>query len=185
MPLVTEALRELVVSTLSAACNLDAQTIDLQTGRPFDKRGFRAAISGQAAYYDNNRSYAPRLAGLISNTWGDFGILVSGAYSKRKAQEDGYSDTSQSDYSDALNGFCGVAVDDPNQAGSQVINTPIPFVNTLSGSGNRPPNQCFSGLPSNAGIVHTLAAFSSHGGGESSASMPASRNGRGVPGNTA
>ena len=127
-----------------------AATIDLQTGRPFDKRGFRAAISGQAAYYDNNRSFAPRLAGLISNTWGDFGILVSGAYSKRKAQEDGYSDTSQSDYSDALNGFCGVAVDDPNQAGSQVINTPIPFVNTLSGSGNRPANQCFSGLPSNA-----------------------------------
>jgi acyl carrier protein len=32
MPLVTEALPELVVSTLSAACNLDAQTIDLQTG---------------------------------------------------------------------------------------------------------------------------------------------------------
>jgi len=39
-------------------------------------------------------------------------------------------------------------VDDPNQAGSQVINTPIPYVNALSGSGNRPANQCFSGLPS-------------------------------------
>jgi iron complex outermembrane receptor protein len=74
--------------------------------------------------------------------------LISGAYSRRKAQEDGYSDTSQSDYSDALNGFCGLAVDDPNQAGSQVINTAIPFVNTLSGSGNRPANQCFSGKAS-------------------------------------
>jgi len=125
-----------------------AATIDLQTARPFDKPGFRAAISAQGAYYDINKTAAPRIAGLISDTFGDFGILVSGAYSTRKAQEDGYSDTSQSDYSDANNGFCGLAVDDPNQPGSQVINTPIPYVNTLSGTGNRPANQCFSGLPS-------------------------------------
>ncbi len=123
-------------------------SINLETGKPFDKKGFRAAVSAQGAYYDNNRSFSPRLAGLISKTWDNFGILVSAAYSKRKAQEDGYSDTSQSDYSDALNGFCGLAVDDPNQAGSQVINTAIPFVNALSGTGNRPANQCFSGKAS-------------------------------------
>jgi TonB-dependent receptor len=125
-----------------------AATIDLQTARPFDKPGFRAALSAQGAYYDNNKTAAPRIAGLVSDTFGDFGILVSGAYSTRKAQEDGYSDTSQSDYSDANNGFCGLAVDDPNEPGSQVINTPIPYVNALSGTGNRPANQCFSGLPS-------------------------------------
>ncbi|HEX8302646.1 TonB-dependent receptor [Sphingomonas sp.] len=125
-----------------------AATIALETAKPFDKRGFRAAVSAQGAYYDNNNNFAPRLAGLISNTWGDFGLLVSGAYSTRLAQEDGYSDTSQSDYSDALNGFCGRATDDPAQPGSQVVNTAIPFVNTLSGVGNRPANQCFSGLPS-------------------------------------
>ncbi|MEO5493670.1 MAG: TonB-dependent receptor [Sphingomonas sp.] len=126
-----------------------AATIDLQTARPFDKKGFRFAVSGQGAYYDNNQTFAPRLAGLISDTFGDFGALVSVAYSTRKAQEDGYSDTSQSDYSDALNGFCGRATDDPNQVGSQVVNTAIPYVNVLSGAGNRPANQCFSGKPSN------------------------------------
>lgn len=125
-----------------------AATIDLQTAKPFDKKGVRGAVSVQGAYYDANKSYAPRLAGLLSATSGSFGALISGAYSKRRAQEEGYSDTSQSDYSDALNGFCGRATDDPNQAGSQVINTAIPFVNTLSGSGNRPANQCFSGKPS-------------------------------------
>ncbi|MFM5931169.1 MAG: TonB-dependent receptor, partial [Novosphingobium sp.] len=125
-----------------------AATIDLQTAKPFDKTGLRAGISANAAYYDNNKSWAPRIAGLLSNTWGDFGILVSGAYSKRKAQEDGYSDTSQSDYSDALNGFCGVATDIADQAGSQVVNTAIPFVNALSGAGNRPAGQCFSGKTS-------------------------------------
>ncbi|MFM6831518.1 MAG: TonB-dependent receptor [Novosphingobium sp.] len=125
-----------------------AATIDLQTAKPFDKPGFRAGISANGAYYDNNKSWAPRVAGLISNTWGDFGVLVSAAYSKRKAQEDGYSDTSQSDYSDALNGFCGVATDIADQAGSQVVNTAIPYVNALSGAGNRPAGQCFSGKTS-------------------------------------
>ena len=125
-----------------------AATVDLQTGKPFDKKGFRAAASVQGAYYDNNKTKAPRFAGLISDTWGDFGALFSVAYSKRRAQEEGYSDTSQSDYSDANNGFCGTAVDIASQAGSQVVNTAIPYVNPLSGSGNRPAGQCFSGLPS-------------------------------------
>jgi TonB-dependent receptor len=125
-----------------------AATVDLQTARPFDKSGFRAAASAQGAYYDNNKTKAPRFAGLISDTWGNFGALFSLAYNTRKQQEDGYSDTSQSDYSDANNGFCGTAVDIASQAGSQVINTAIPYVNALSGAGNRPAGQCFSGLPS-------------------------------------
>ena len=129
-----------------------AASVDLQTGKPFDKPGLRGALSAQAAYYDNNGSTSPRIAGLISDTWdtrlGKVGALFSLAYSTRLEQEDGYSDTSQSDFSDANNGFCGLAADDPNEPGSQVINTPIPYVNPLSGTGNRPANQCFSGKPS-------------------------------------
>ena len=136
-----------------------AATVDLQTPRPFDKKGLRGALSTQAAYYDINKSWSPRVAGLLSDTFGNFGILVSGAYSTRKAVEDGYSDTSQSDYSDTLNGFCGLAVDDPNEPGSQVINTPIPIVNPINATtvgvnpvtapyGTRPANQCFSKKPS-------------------------------------
>lgn len=126
-------------------------TIDLQTGKPFDKPGFRAAASMQGAYYDINKSVSPRVSGLISTTSGNWGVLLSGAFSKRRATEDGYSDTSQSDYSDTNNGFCGTAVDIPSQPGSQVINTAIPYVNALSGSltgPGRPANQCFSGRPS-------------------------------------
>jgi iron complex outermembrane receptor protein len=125
-----------------------AANVDLQTGRPFDKKGFRAAASLQGAYYDNNKTKAPRFAGLVSDTWGDFGALFSLAYNERKQSEEGYSDTSQSDYSDANNGFCGTAVDIASQAGSQVVNTAIPYVNPLSGAGARPTGQCFSGLPS-------------------------------------
>jgi TonB-dependent receptor len=85
-------------------------TVDLQTGRPFDHPGFQAAISGQGAYYPMGKSAAPRFAGLISKTFDDdrFGVLVSAAYSKRRVQEDAYSDTALADFSDLNNGFCPV-----------------------------------------------------------------------------
>lgn len=113
--------------------------IDLQTGRPFDKPGFRAALSAQGAYYDNNKTTAPRIAGLISDTWntgaGQFGALFSIAYSTRHETEDGYSDTSQSDYSDANQGFCA----------PPGTTYPVAYVNSLSGSGARSTsNICFS-----------------------------------------
>jgi TonB-dependent receptor len=113
--------------------------IDLQTGRPFDKPGFRAAFSAQAAYYDINKTTSPRIAGLISDTWdtgaGRFGALFSIAYSTRKETEDGYSDTSQSDYSDANQGFCA----------PPGTTYPVNYVNPLSGSGPRSKtNICFS-----------------------------------------
>lgn len=113
--------------------------IDLQTPRPFDKSGFRGALSVEGAYYDLNKTTSPRLAGLISNTWdtgaGKFGALFSIAYETRKEAEDGYSDTSQSDYSDANQGFCP-------PAGTTY---PINYVNPLSGTGPRSAtNICFS-----------------------------------------
>lgn len=103
-------------------------TIDLQTGRPFDNPGFQAALSGQAAYYDINQSVAPRLVGLISKTFANdrFGILLSAAYNKRTTQEDAYSNTALTDFSDLNNGFCPV-----------VPNTPTRPVNALIGSATR------------------------------------------------
>lgn len=103
-------------------------TIDLQTGRPLDNPGFQAAFSGQAAYYDINEKFAPRLVGLISKTWADdrFGLLLSAAYNRRDVQEDAYSDTALADFSDVNNGFCPV-----------VPNTPTTPVNPLVGSAPR------------------------------------------------
>ncbi|UZK67323.1 TonB-dependent receptor [Sphingomonas sp. M1-B02] len=85
-------------------------TIDLTTGRPFDNPGFQAAISAQAAYYDINNNVSPRLVGLVSKTFADdtVGILMSAAWNKRKVQEDAFSATSGSDFSDINNGFCPI-----------------------------------------------------------------------------
>ena len=122
-------------------------TVELQTARPFDFQGFHAGASVQAAYYDSGDQIHPRVAGLISDTFADdkFGALISFAYNTRKAIEDGYSDTSQSDYSDMNNGFC-----------TPVPNTLTPYVNAASGTGNRPNGQCFSGIGSNAAAYNAI-----------------------------
>ncbi|GGD69420.1 TonB-dependent receptor [Lacimicrobium alkaliphilum] len=67
-----------------------AGTVDLHTARPFDYDGFRGALSAKAIYNDMNDSTGPRLAALLSNTWGDVGALVSVAYSQVETIEKGY-----------------------------------------------------------------------------------------------
>jgi iron complex outermembrane recepter protein len=68
-------------------------TVDLQSGRPFDYRGATAVFSAKERYNDLSGKVDPRAAFLLSNTWGDgkFGALISGAYSKRRVYEEGFS----------------------------------------------------------------------------------------------
>jgi iron complex outermembrane receptor protein len=59
-------------------------TVDLQTGRPFDKMGTQFAVSTKASYNDLAENTDPRFAMLASKTLLDdsFGVLFSAAYSK-------------------------------------------------------------------------------------------------------
>src|SRR5205085_2813252 len=61
-------------------------TIDLRTARPFDLRGFQAAVSLKSTYNDLSGKATPKASFLISNAFADkkIGALLSGAYSKRK-----------------------------------------------------------------------------------------------------
>lgn len=85
-------------------------TVDLTTARPFDRKGFRGAVSVQGAYYEMGKHVQPRVAALVSDTFaGDtIGVLLSAAYSERTVEEEAYSNTSLSDYWEQLNGFCPV-----------------------------------------------------------------------------
>ena len=85
-------------------------TVDLTTARPFDRKGFRGAVSVQGAYYEMGKHVQPRVAALVSDTFaGDtIGVLFSAAYSQRTVEEEAYSNTSLSDYWEQLNGFCPV-----------------------------------------------------------------------------
>jgi hypothetical protein len=68
-------------------------TVDLTTGRPFNFKGQRAAISIQDGYYEAGESHNPRVTALYSNRFADgkLGFLVSGAYSERDQTIDSYS----------------------------------------------------------------------------------------------
>ena len=65
-------------------------TVELRTAKPFDYRGFQTSLSVKALSNDNTRGATPRLAALISNIWGDFGVLASVAYSQNDINEYGY-----------------------------------------------------------------------------------------------
>ncbi|MFT3964284.1 MAG: TonB-dependent receptor [Sphingobium sp.] len=67
-----------------------AGTVSLTTARPFDYKGFRSAFSVQSGTNSLTKDFQPRVAALVSQNWGDFGILISGAYNKRKTQEQGF-----------------------------------------------------------------------------------------------
>ena len=68
-------------------------TVQLETAKPFDYHGFEAALTAKAQYNTNvDNKVTPRIVGLISNRWGDFGALFSVAYSENDSNEYGYRD---------------------------------------------------------------------------------------------
>lgn len=82
-------------------------TVDLQTARPFDYGDFAFAVSGNAVWNDLSKDVTPRATLLASKTFldGKLGILVSGAYSKRKLFEEGFSSV-RYDNGTSSGGFC-------------------------------------------------------------------------------
>jgi iron complex outermembrane recepter protein len=68
-------------------------TVDLQTARPFDYKGFTFAASTQLGWNDLAENVDPRAAFLVSNTFanGKFGALLSMAYTNRSGLEEGHS----------------------------------------------------------------------------------------------
>ncbi|WP_231758633.1 TonB-dependent receptor [Microbulbifer elongatus] len=66
-------------------------TVNLVTAKPFDYGEFRVVGSGQLGQNSLSDGTSPRFAGLVSNTWGDFGALFSIAASERAINEQGYN----------------------------------------------------------------------------------------------
>ena len=69
-------------------------TVDLRTARPFDFKGRTFSLGGQELNNSVSKKTEPRVTALYSDRWktdaGQFGVLFSGAYSKRTATEEGY-----------------------------------------------------------------------------------------------
>ena len=65
-------------------------TVALSTAKPFDYHGFKAVLSSKAQTNSNTKTVTPRLVGLISDRWDNFGALASVAYSINDSNEFGY-----------------------------------------------------------------------------------------------
>ncbi|WAC47526.1 TonB-dependent receptor [Asticcacaulis sp. SL142] len=105
-------------------------TVDLQTARPFDYKGFTMAVGGQIGYNDLSEDTAPRGTFLISNRWADgkLGALLSVAYSERTVQEEGPNTTRWANaFSPSTSGrFAGY------QLGTATTVTAIPATGTIT-----------------------------------------------------
>ncbi|MBC3766151.1 TonB-dependent receptor [Neptunicella marina] len=68
-----------------------AGSVQIQTARPFDYDGSKVIASVQGAYNSISEKTDPKFALLASNTFGDWGVLVSFASSKRTNRTDSNS----------------------------------------------------------------------------------------------
>jgi TonB-dependent receptor len=94
-------------------------SVALRSAKPFDFGEFTAAASGQLGTNSQTDGTDPRFAGIISNTWGNFGALASVSYSERGINEQGYngyrwrkrSSSNASGVSDSITGETREALD--------------------------------------------------------------------------
>lgn len=68
-----------------------AGSVAIQTARPFDKPGLRVVGSVEGAYNSISEKIDPQVSFLASDTFGDFGVLVSVAKQKRTNRTDSNS----------------------------------------------------------------------------------------------
>nr|WP_315250890.1 TonB-dependent receptor [uncultured Duganella sp.] len=94
-------------------------TVDLRTARPFDFKDRTISLGVQEFHNTLTEKTQPRVTGLLSDRWsteyGKFGALISGAFAKRRATEEGYEAVELLSAS-ADGGFCsplGAAVQNP------------------------------------------------------------------------
>ncbi|MCM8730616.1 TonB-dependent receptor [Hephaestia sp. GCM10023244] len=70
-----------------------AGTVNLNTRKPFDNRGFHVGFSGEANYGDFEKKWSPTGSLLVSDTWdtgiGTFGLLGHVSYSRLRSRADG------------------------------------------------------------------------------------------------
>ncbi|HEY1129107.1 MAG TPA: TonB-dependent receptor [Roseateles sp.] len=102
-------------------------TVDLQAARPFDLKKFVATASLKGRYNDLIGKTDPRAAFLVSNTFANntFGVLVSGALSKRRLFEEGFS-TVRWDNGASSGGWCAPGTGNCGTGGVASIPSSLP-----------------------------------------------------------
>ncbi|WP_299309724.1 TonB-dependent receptor [uncultured Croceicoccus sp.] len=107
-------------------------TINIKTPRPLDRYGLRGSIAAKGVL-DSSRNgdtvITPEISGIISDTFADerFGILLSGAYQRRKASVNSASVGFRDGYvgDPAVNAANGNTWGELNPSGANIINRPM------------------------------------------------------------
>lgn len=139
----------------SASADVDegslGATVDLQTMRPFDLRGFNATVMAKGRYNDLSQKTDPRIGFLISNTNADntFGALLSGAFSKRRVYEEGFS-TVRWDNGPSSGGWCAPIGVTPANPTTSTATTCGPAAQGVARLPNTPENIAAYSLASSA-----------------------------------
>lgn len=100
-------------------------TVDLQTARPFDYKGFAMVGGLQVGYNDISQEPSPRATFMISNRWagGRLGALLSVAYEKKSVYEQSLTTTRWHNSSSA--GASGRFQSYSTNGGSTFTNIPV------------------------------------------------------------
>lgn len=67
--------------------------VDMQTPRPFDRKGRTIRYSATGSYNDASRKTDPKLSLILSDTWGNWGALLGVAGSNSTNQRSGFQST--------------------------------------------------------------------------------------------
>lgn len=110
-----------------------AGTVNLRTPKPFDYDGFKGALSGKLSYAENSEEYNPRIAALVSNTWGDFGATFSVAHSQSDSVEFGHRNWQWEGFSTSS---FGPNISEADQARLSDGSLAYPVANTISSVSN-------------------------------------------------
>ena len=132
-------------------------TVDLATAHPFDYHKTTATVSAEGQYNDLRGRIDPRLVGLFSTTFGgsNFGLLVSGAYSRSHKYEDDQGGAGGWDLVGTNGGFC-----------SPVGVTPVnPGVSASTGT---TATQCATGVDRLPATADNIAAYNTASGADGS-----------------
>lgn len=122
-----------------------AGTVNLNTRKPFDNKGFHLGFDAEANYGDFEKKWSPTGSILISNTWdtgaGTFGLLGDVSYSRIRSRADGVQITNFQQRDNTL-------VQYQNGNGVLTCRNPLPSNNDTT---TLPPSGGYCGQPSAPG----------------------------------
>jgi TonB-dependent receptor len=145
----SELLGSVIVSKNATADMIEgglAGTVNLNTRKPFDNKGFHISFDAEGSYGDMEKKWAPTGSLLISDTWdtsggSTFGLLADVSYSRIRSRADGIQVTN-------FQTRDATFVDFQSQGGQRICRNQLPdsVDNTTL-----PPGGSYCGAPETAG----------------------------------